>query len=150
RRAMERALKRELSRSKRYRSPLSLVFIDLDGFKKVNDTYGHDTGDELLVHISGTLLEMSRQSDIVARFAGDEFVLVLPQTSIDEASALIQRIRAYFDEHPLSIDSSLNVPVRFSCGIACPDNREGDDIHTLLKRADQLLYLDKQNRKARR
>jgi len=74
RRVMESILNREYNRVKRYRTPLSLVFIDVNDFKKVNDTFGHDAGDELLKYLAALLLEMSRESDVAARFAGDEFV----------------------------------------------------------------------------
>lgn len=148
RRAMERALKREISRSKRYRSPLSVAFIDLDDFKQVNDAFGHDTGDELLLHVAESLKKMSRQSDIVSRFAGDEFVIILPETSITEASSLIKRIQGHFAEHPLSLNGS-KITVRFSYGVAGLERREGEDAAAILKRADDLLYKDKQARKAR-
>ncbi|HQH99854.1 MAG TPA: sensor domain-containing diguanylate cyclase [Deltaproteobacteria bacterium] len=147
RRAMERALKRELSRSRRYKSALSVAFIDLDGFKQVNDTFGHDAGDELLVYVADTLKQMSRQSDIVSRFAGDEFVIILPEASTAEAGFLIQRAQSYFAEHPLSLNGA-RITVRFSCGIAAPDHEAGDDAAALLKKADGLLYKDKQARKA--
>lgn len=149
RRAMERALKRELSRSKRYRSPLSVAFIDLDDFKKINDTLGHDSGDEVLVHVAETLRKMSRQSDVISRFAGDEFVIILPETSAEEASSLIGRIQQYFREHPMTLNGT-TMPVEFSCGVASQENKAGEDAASLLKKADELLYLDKQARKAGR
>ncbi len=149
RRAMERALKRELTRSKRYKNPLSVAFIDLDDFKQVNDSLGHDCGDELLVHVAESLREMSRQSDIISRFAGDEFVMILPETARTEAHSLIRRIRGYFAEHPVHLGGS-PVPVQFSYGIACPDYSSGEDVAAVLKKADELLYRDKQARKAGR
>lgn len=148
RRAMERALKRELSRAKRYKSALSVAFIDLDGFKQVNDSFGHDAGDELLVRVAEALRQTSRQSDIVARFAGDEFVIILPEASIAEAGSLIQRIQGYFSEHPVLLDGS-RITVKFSYGIASPDHGAGEDVAALLKKADDLLYKDKHSRKAR-
>lgn len=149
RRAMERALKREISRSKRYGSPLSVAFIDLDDFKEINDTLGHDTGDELLAHVADTLRKLSRQSDIISRFAGDEFVVILPETAAEEADVLIGRIQQYFRDHPMAV-SGTTVPVGFSCGIASPEHKAGEDVSSLLKKADELLYRDKQARKAGR
>jgi diguanylate cyclase (GGDEF)-like protein len=149
RRAMERALKREIGRSKRYRSPLSVAFIDLDDFKKVNDTLGHDSGDGILVHVADTLRKMSRSSDVISRFAGDEFVIILPETAAAEANALIGRIQEHFREHPVSL-GGIQVPVGFSCGVASPEHRPGEDASSLLKKADKLLYQDKQARKAGR
>lgn len=149
RRAMERALKREIGRSKRYGSPLSVAFIDLDDFKKINDSLGHDSGDELLVHVADALVRMTRQSDVVSRFAGDEFVVILPQTSAEEAASLMGRIGQHFLEHPLTLGET-PVRVAFSCGIAGPDHETGEDPASLLKKADELLYGDKQARKAGR
>jgi diguanylate cyclase (GGDEF)-like protein len=149
RRAMERALKREISRSKRYKSPLSVAFIDLDDFKKVNDTLGHDSGDEILVHVAEALRKLSRQSDVISRYAGDEFIIILPETSSEEANSLVGRIQEHFREHPMTLNG-IRVPVGFSCGIASPDHKAGDDVSALLKKADELLYQDKQERKAGR
>ncbi len=149
RRAMERALKREISRSKRYKNPLSVAFIDLDDFKQVNDSFGHDCGDELLVHVAETLRKMSRQSDIISRFAGDEFVVILPETPQAEAHSLIRRIRGHLAEHPVQLGGS-PVTVRFSYGISVPDYKAGEDVSDVLKKADELLYRDKQARKAGR
>ncbi|HNY66270.1 MAG TPA: sensor domain-containing diguanylate cyclase [Deltaproteobacteria bacterium] len=149
RRAMERALKREVSRSKRYKSPLSVAFIDLDDFKQINDTLGHDSGDELLVHVAETLRKLSRQSDVISRFAGDEFVIILPETTAAEARSLIGRIQEHFNNHPMNLDGT-QVPVRFSCGIASPEHKAGEDAAAVLKKADELLYQDKQTRKAGR
>jgi diguanylate cyclase (GGDEF)-like protein len=149
RRAMERALNREISRAKRYRGDLSMVFIDLDDFKKVNDTFGHDSGDEYLVYAASTMLRMARQSDIVSRFAGDEFVIILPESSTTEAEFLIRRMQQYFHENPVALGSAL-VPVKFSYGIASPDMVESEGAAALLKKADELLYQDKQSRKAGR
>lgn len=149
RRAMERALKRELIRAKRYKNPLSLAFIDLDDFKQVNDSLGHDCGDELLVHVAESLRAMSRQSDIISRFAGDEFVMILPETVEAEAHALMGRIRRDFAEHPAQL-AGTPVPVQFSYGIACPAYSSEDDAAAVLKKADELLYQDKEARKAGR
>lgn len=149
RRAMESALDRELSRAKRYGGSLSVVFIDLDDFKKVNDSLGHDRGDEYLVYIASTMSKMARQSDVVSRFAGDEFVLILPETSTAEAEYLILRMQRYFNDHPASLGGA-RVPVRFSYGIASPDTAGEWSAAALLKQADELLYRNKRDRKAGR
>ncbi|HNR49964.1 MAG: Response regulator PleD [Deltaproteobacteria bacterium ADurb.BinA179] len=149
RRAMERALNREIARAKRYRGDLSVVFIDLDDFKKVNDSLGHDRGDEYLVYIASTMSKMARQSDVVSRFAGDEFVLILPETSTAEAEYLILRMQRYFNDHPASLGGA-RVPVRFSYGIASPDTAGEWSAAALLKQADELLYRNKRDRKAGR
>jgi diguanylate cyclase (GGDEF)-like protein len=148
RRAMEKALKREFGRAKRYNTPLSLVFIDLDGFKLVNDRFGHDRGDDLLIFAASCLMELSRDSDIIARFAGDEFVLVLPETVHDHAVLLMQRLQEYFQGNPLMIQG-LPIAVYFSFGIASASDDDIKDTAMLLKRADENLYQDKAAKKSR-
>lgn len=147
RRAMESALDRELSRAKRYGGNLSLVFIDLDDFKKINDTLGHDCGDELLVSAASAMLGMARLNDIVSRFAGDEFVIILPETSHEEAENLLMRMERHFDENPARLKGT-PVSVRFSYGIASPDFSGDEDAASLLKKADDRLYQHKRSRKA--
>jgi diguanylate cyclase (GGDEF)-like protein len=137
RRAMERILKWELARAKRYGSELSLVFVDLDDFKPINDRFGHDRGDELLVYVAATFTDLSRESDIIARFAGDEFVLILPGVSAAEARAFMERLRNHFKTHPLQMEGTY-VPIRFSFGVA--SCQEIDDTPEFLKRADSELY----------
>ncbi|MDD5167979.1 MAG: sensor domain-containing diguanylate cyclase [Syntrophales bacterium] len=143
RRAMEPFLRRELARAKRYGTPLSLVFVDLDDFKPVNDRFGHDRGDEMLIYVAAAFKELSRESDIIARFAGDEFVLILPGISRAEALFFMERLKNYFDKHPLLFGDS-EVRARFSYGIA--SGREAENAEGLLKMADTELYVAKGNR----
>ncbi|MFY9167473.1 MAG: sensor domain-containing diguanylate cyclase [Desulfomonilia bacterium] len=149
RRAMERALSREMGRARRYEGRLSVVFIDLDDFKKVNDTLGHDNGDELLTYAAAIMRRMVRQTDLVSRFAGDEFVIILPETSPQEAEHLIHRMQEYFKAHPLTL-AGTPVPVSFSYGIASMDMAEAEDPAGILKKADELLYKNKREKKASR
>ncbi len=149
RRAMERVLSREIGRARRYDGRLSVVFIDLDDFKKVNDALGHDNGDEFLVYAATIMRRMVRQTDLVSRFAGDEFVIILPETSHEEAEHLMRRMQEYFGEHPLTL-AGTPVPVSFSYGIASVDMVEGEDPAGILKKADELLYRNKREKKAGR
>lgn len=148
RRAMEKALKREFTRARRYIIPLSVVFIDLDDFKQINDSYGHDCGDDLLKFAATTMLNMSRQSDIVARFAGDEFVLILPGTTPQEAKGLLERLRYYFMDHKME-DEEKQIEVGFSYGIASAADEGVTDAMLLLKRADELLFKAKSKKHKR-
>jgi diguanylate cyclase (GGDEF)-like protein len=143
---METVLTRETARTRRYGGDLSIVFIDLNDFKKVNDTYGHDAGDTLLRHLSGILQKTCRDSDLVTRYAGDEFVLVLPETSPAAAAQLMGRLEKALQSHPFSLPGGEKVVVGLSHGIASlKDLPEGGPAE-LLKLADQRLYERKQDK----
>lgn len=146
RRVMETILKRECARARRYETPLSVVFLDMDRFKSVNDTYGHDLGDEALKHVADRLTELVRESDVVARFAGDEFVILLPQTTAKQADAQMRRICAHFARTPLC-RGAVTVPVSLSFGIASTQETDMEDPAALLKKADEMLYRAKAARK---
>ncbi|ABW66545.1 GGDEF domain-containing protein [Desulfosudis oleivorans] len=153
RRVMETALARETARAGRYNLPLSVVFLDLDYFKKVNDTHGHETGDALLKHLADQLVHQCRGTDIVARFAGDEFVIILPETDADHATALMHRIQEHLAASPL-VCGETPIPVVITFGVAStmdPDPPK-DDPAALLKKADERLYEKKaarQNKEGR-
>jgi diguanylate cyclase (GGDEF)-like protein len=139
RRVMTSVLNREFARAKRYPACLSVVFVDLDRFKQVNDVHGHDRGDELLVHVAEGLQKMCRTTDIIARYAGDEFVIILPGTTADSASKLMDRVRGHFSENPFR-SGTLTIDVSISFGIASTDAPGTSDPGSLLKKADQMLY----------
>jgi diguanylate cyclase (GGDEF)-like protein len=145
RRAMESALKREYARAKRYLIPMSLVFIDLDHFKKINDTYGHDYGDDLLRFVAASLTEMARESDIIARFAGDEFMLILPGTSTVEAEKFVKRVKTFFNANSLDLKGN-QILARFTHGIASVGDVGVSDPGSLIKKADEKLYEAKETR----
>ncbi len=146
RRAMESILQREFDRARRYDRPLSVVFVDLDDFKVVNDTYGHDCGDLLLKHLGDSMVRMNRASDVVTRYAGDEFVLILPETDKARAAQVMQRIQAELVRHPLVYEGEA-VTLTTSYGIASTEDEQVADISTLLKAADKMLYCSKTTRK---
>jgi len=146
RRAMENALKREFSREKRYQRTLSVVFIDLDEFKSVNDIYGHDRGDELLKYVANQLVNISRDTDVVARFAGDEFIFILPETSAASTKTLMNRLKDFFINHPLDT-AGTSIPVSISFGVASTEDKSIENPAMLLKKADEMLYQAKAARK---
>jgi diguanylate cyclase (GGDEF)-like protein len=139
RRVMKKVLQRECSRCQRYGHPLSVVFIDLDDFKKVNDTYGHETGDALLRHWAQLLNSCTRSSDVAARFAGDEFVVILPESDSSAAGRLMERVISAARSQPLKT-ASTQIPVSLSFGIAAMGEEKPDSPESLLKRADGRLY----------
>lgn len=148
RRVLEQVLKRELERAMRYATPLAVVFIDVDDFKTVNDQYGHKAGDLVLKYVAGNLLLMTRGSDVVARFAGDEFIVVLPSTDIGKASELALRMQSFFVDHPLDFEG-IPIAVSISFGVSCVE--EGiNDASALLKKADAMLYKAKEHKGTRR
>ena len=145
RRVIESVLGRELNRSKRYASTLSVVFLDLDDFKAVNDKYGHDRGDDLLKYVAKSLFDMSRESDVVARFAGDEFVFILPETPAKNTEKLMNRVKKYLKDNPL-LHEDISIPISISFGVASTEDEQMNDPTTLLKKADEMLYQAKQQK----
>lgn len=145
RRVMEKILEREFDRSRRYQTNLSMVLVDLDNFKTINDTHGHDQGDRALIHIADCLMRHKRGSDVVARFAGDEFILILPSTTGGQADTLMKRIQADLKSRPLQILDT-RVILRFSCGIASASDENINSASDLLKSADNKLYTAKQHK----
>jgi diguanylate cyclase (GGDEF)-like protein len=148
RRAFENKIGEEFERSKRYHSPLSLLILDIDNFKVINDTYGHHGGDAALVKISETFREKTRQSDFPARYGGEEFVLVLPET--DQESALQAAIKIHGAIRSSAFGTTAR-PFRLtvSIGISSTSIKFYSAWHELLGDADQALYIAKNSGKDR-
>lgn len=131
---LEKTLHQECERARRFRQPLALIVMDIDDFKPINDRYGHARGDAALVEAVERIRPCLRSQDLLARWGGDEFVAVLPQTSVEQALALAAQIRqAMEDVEPIG-DCRLTM----SYGVVCWEDDE--DQHDLLARADQALY----------
>lgn len=131
---LENVLQRECQRAQRFRQPLSLIAMDLDDFKPINDRYGHAQGDAALVRVVDNLRTCLREPDLLARWGGDEFVIVLPQTSLGEALEVAGRLRQVLKQLAPVGDCRLTM----SYGVV--QWQEEDDPHALLARADQALY----------
>ncbi len=143
-----RSLHAELERAKRYNDAFSLVIFDIDDFKQVNDTYGHQIGDDLLKEFADILFHFSRKSDIVARYGGEEFVMILPKTPKESAYFLANRILKKVQEHKFLADKKLSLNISISGGISTfPE--DGDNEKDLLYCADMALYKAKQEGKKR-
>lgn len=136
RRLLEDKLEAERSRSKRYGCPYSVAIIDLDNFKTINDVLGHATGDEALKKLADCMKAEKRIPDILARYGGDEFVILMPETKADDAVQLLERIRAKVQQ----IDIATNVSMTISCGIARSLPDQDDSFSEVIRRADLALY----------
>jgi two-component system, cell cycle response regulator len=132
----------ELDRARRFGEHFAILMCDIDGFKGVNDTYGHQVGDAVLVEMAQRLVDEAREVDLVARYGGEEFVLVLSRTEITGAVVVAERIRAAVEREPFRTDVGL-LPVTVSVGVACHPTH-GDTIGSLLGAADAALYEAKQ------
>lgn len=134
----------EFSRARRYWTPMAIMMIDVDHFKQVNDRYGHQVGDQVLEHLGRILRDRTRQSDIAARYGGEELTVLLPQTALEQAMTVAETLRQLIDEHPFVNDNGRQVHVTISIGVACFPDLRVDDAERLLQYADAALYLAKE------
>ncbi len=141
RRYLDDSLQREISRCLRQGDPLSLVLIDLDHFKAVNDDHGHNAGDLVISQLALALTTLSRASDIVCRFGGEEFLVVLPGTGLEAAEARAEEYRRVFEGTPVPVDNA-SLSVTLSAGVACSYREIAPD--ELIRYADQALYQAKE------
>ncbi|MBW8011932.1 MAG: diguanylate cyclase [Chloroflexi bacterium] len=144
RRFFNEAAEKEIERAKRSGSSLSVIVFDIDHFKNVNDTYGHSTGDQVLINIVNICKRNVRSMDLFARFGGEEFVIMMPETDINSAQETAQRLREIVAEKPITKSDKTDVSVTISPGIANWDSEKSLNILALLDRADQALYQSKE------
>ncbi|MGZ5027591.1 MAG: GGDEF domain-containing protein, partial [Methylobacter sp.] len=129
----------ELARAQRYDNELSLFMLDIDHFKAINDTYGHATGDIVLQTLSHILRETLRSIDIIGRWGGEEFVILLPETDAQEAAEIAERLREAIDHAKVTLATGL--PLHFTASIGIATLKEKDtNIDILLNYADEALY----------
>jgi len=133
-------LRQEIDRAKRYNQVFSIIYLDLDHFKRVNDRFGHGTGDEVLKSFSSIVKKQNRESDVFARFGGEEFIIITQMADKESACNLYQRIKNAM----INYEYKPSEKITFSAGIAEFDI-EKDDIKSILERADQALYKAKEN-----
>jgi diguanylate cyclase (GGDEF)-like protein len=134
----------EIARARRYPKPLSIAYIDVDNFKRINDEKGHQAGDSVLREISSTITESIRKSDIFSRLGGDEFIILLPETDGKEAQILIQRIK----NRLMMISESNDWPVTYSIGIVSFISAPVS-VEEMIHSADTLMYTAKRTSKNR-
>ncbi len=135
--ALDAALPREVELAHRHGTPLSLVVLDLDHFKEINDTWGHAAGDAVLVELARRIQDEVRGCDLVFRYGGEEFILLLAATDRAGACRAAERIRQAVEREPVTWQG-IDIPVTASLGVA--SLRPGDDATALFKRADEALY----------
>ena len=137
RRGMDESLEREIINADRLGAPLCIALLDLDDFKRINDTHGHATGDEVLVHLVNVVKETLRKLDVIARFGGEEFLVLLPETEPAEAMQIITRVQRELTKR-IFMHNTQRLLITFSAGVAyrAPGETQAD----LIKRADVALY----------
>lgn len=139
RQKFEELYRLELQRSQRYINSLSLLFFDIDYFKNINDTYGHDMGDKALTAFANIIQTNIREYDIFARWGGEEFILMLPQTDLGAAFKIAEKLRKKVEEHDFGIMGQI------TCSIGISMLKKNDDEKSLIKRADKALYKAKKS-----
>ena len=146
RRGLDEVFEREIARSERRGSPLCVALLDVDNFKRLNDTYGHAAGDDALKHLSGVVKDTLRTMDAVARMGGEEFLILLPETTVESAAQTMTRLQRELTKHFFLHDNE-KLLITFSAGVAL--RRPGEDQASLVKRADQAMYQAKHTGKNR-
>jgi diguanylate cyclase (GGDEF)-like protein len=136
---IDETLAREIRRAERYRAPFSIILLDIDYFKQVNDTHGHPVGDQVLITLAALLGKTTRETDVVGRWGGEEFLIVCPQTEHDGAMILAENLRAEVERNVFPVIGKLSI----SLGVG--DYQEGDNANDLIVRADTALYRAKAN-----
>ncbi|OIP64944.1 MAG: diguanylate cyclase response regulator [Nitrospirae bacterium CG_4_9_14_3_um_filter_53_35] len=148
RRHLMKMMLNEISRAKRYRTELSFLLMDIDNFKALNDTYGHQAGDQILMDICIRIGKTIRSTDMLARYGGEEFAVLLPQVSLTGAENVAEKIRKEVAGKPFQINED-KINVTLSCGISCFLENKTDTIDTVIMEADRALYESKKSGKNR-
>lgn len=139
RRYLMECLEQEFARSQRYQRPFSLLMADLDHFKRINDSYGHQVGDDVLVRTAAAMRSTLRQNDIVGRYGGEEFALMLPETEVEGALTVAERCRQMIEELVVEVQG-VRVPVTASLGLATNPSASIASVDALMRVADGALY----------
>jgi two-component system cell cycle response regulator len=141
RRYFERRLREESAHARRHKRPFAIVMLDLDYFKLVNDTYGHEDGDRVLKHLAQVVTGSLREDDLACRYGGEEFVLLLRATGLQAARIVANRLRATLAQKPISLgEKHESRHIAFSAGVAAADERNQYDADDIVGRADAALY----------
>jgi len=134
-----------LELAKRDNISTSLIMLDIDKFKNINDTYGHKVGDDVIISLAQKLKEWTRKSDIICRFGGEEFVILLPETNIDGALVISEKIRQIVEDEVINLEFGRELKFTVSIGVSEVKNEEDVNIEASIQRADEALYEAKQS-----
>ena len=148
RRLLEKLIKREFSSMQRYGHETVMIILDIDDFKRINDTYGHLVGDKMLRQVADLLKNNVRESDTVARFGGEEFIILMPKASVEEGYVFAERLRKLIMEKRFTI-GSITLQITSSFGVTSIDDISSQTIEDYYSLADKALYLAKQGGKNR-
>jgi len=133
-----------IANANRYHIPFAIIMIDVNELKAVNDYYGHERGDEMIIRVAHLLREVCRKTDIAARIGGDEFAALMPSTTLAQAESVVQRLRNFEDHLSMLCrhkdGRELLVPIRISIGVCASDEVPSDEV---FKEADRRMYIDK-------
>jgi diguanylate cyclase len=135
-------LEREFARAMRYKHPLSLAIIDIDHFKRINDTYGHQIGDVILTEFVNEIKNRLRKHDIIGRYGGEEFTILLPETPLKNAVLVLERHRKNIEDKIFAND--LKIKITFSGGITGIPDVPAESVDEIIKYADNALYRAKE------
>lgn len=146
RRGLEEMFRKECANAERHDRGLCVALLDIDNFKKINDTYGHQAGDDALVHLATVIRHNLRPNDTVARLGGEEFVILYPESTLQEATAALTRLQRQLDRSFVPADGA-KLRITFSAGVS--PWQAGEPLEIVLKRADAAMYEAKHNGKNR-
>jgi len=144
RRGMMEQIDREITRHKRFKGGFTLVLGDIDGFKKINDTFGHDAGDYILIEIAKIMTGIGRSADLFCRWGGEEFLVLLPETNLKGGGIFAERVRSQMEKHDFNFNSD-SITLTLSVGLSVYKN--SSSIEECIKEADKCLYLAKRTGK---
>jgi len=126
--------------AKRNKTDLSIIMLDIDNFKVINDTYGHIVGKNVIILVAEIMQDCSRKSDIICRFGGEEFIILTPETNIDGAIVISEKIRSEVEKNDIQIKDGTELKFTVSIGVSKVDNELDSNDISIIKRADEALY----------